>query len=465
MKKLRDIVLMAVLIHLVSMHGAMAQWEAIDLRFTPINSIKSIFSDPYAGDLIIVGTFSTIDSTQQFNCAARWDSEQVSTISGISNLSTGCMGQNIIDVTAYAGKIFFGGHFEYGLEESPYIHLAIWDSSGTWETPPPCRLNNNIRALTIVDSLLYAAVNTMGAGLNPTCFYTFDGAIWDSISIVLPSVGVGGTFNAGMIRYGDRYFVGGNFSNSEGYDFFEWLGGDEFIPAWPGQSGSGFITDMVVYQGELVVAGYFAEAWGNPGNCIAAFDGTFWRPLYNTTGPSSNISFPSISDLLVHDGILYAFGHFTHFDGEETNGAAWWDGQEWTGFGVPELFSITSATIHQDSLYVAGGISSNPGWTKPLAKYVGVLPSNVNTVVEDGRKHMFSISPNPSPGILKLSMEGIAPGPATLHLLDMQGRTVLEQRLPQGGTATLQLGHLPAGLYMGRVAAGQEVWRFKWVRE
>jgi hypothetical protein len=168
---------------------------------------------------------------------------------------------------------------------------------------------------------------------NVACFFTYDGTSWDSIPFPAGPTQAG-SFRAGLVRYDDRFFAAGNVPYPGGSDIFEWEGGSSFIPAWPGQSGQGYFSDMVIYNGELVVAGYFLEAWGNPGNCIAAYDGISWRPLYTAEGPENPTAFPAVWDLLVHDGILYATGYFSHMDGEAANHVAWWDGTQWHGLGA-----------------------------------------------------------------------------------------------------------------------------------
>ena len=423
-----------------------SQWQPLDLSFGNGNNVKHMFSDPYLGDLILTGVITEVNGVEPFASVLRWNGLELSGISGPANSDWINIWGNGLAGVAHKGKLFIGGAFTNGMEESYYPNLAIWDTAGTWDAVP--FLSGSVESISVIDSIVYAGVSTSSSDSAPTCFYTYDGTTWDSLSIEAISTGSGGFFKGGMIRYGDRYFCGGNFQGPDGSDIFEWLGADEFIPSWPGQSGPGFISDMVVYNGELVVAGTFTESFGNPGNCIAAYDGVDWHPLYNNNG-AERIGFsPGVLDLFVHEGILYAVGAFDLIDGQEANHVACWNGSEWHGLGSAEFQTVLCATMYKDTLYVGGTLNLDtfPSRRK-IAMYLGELPSVHNSVQQmDDNEISLTVHPNPSTGNLVLSGKEII---QKVQVMDLLGRTVYEVQPDILGLAvTMDLSFLAKQAYV-----------------
>jgi hypothetical protein len=411
--------------------------------------VKRIYSDPYSDDLMVTGTFWTVNDSTGFDGVFRWDGSSVTTVSGIPLGSWTPSYGNVMDCKAHGGRLYISGAFTNGLEGSPYPHLAIWDTAGYWAEQLEI-VHSTLERVSIVDSMMCVGVTLNGPD-NVACFFTYDGTSWDSIPFPAGPTQAG-SFRAGLVRYDDRFFAAGNVPYPGGSDIFEWEGGSSFIPAWPGQSGQGYFSDMVIYNGELVVAGYFLEAWGNPGNCIAAYDGISWRPLYTAEGPENPTAFPAVWDLLVHDGILYATGYFSHMDGEAANHVAWWDGTQWHGLGAEGMSGVQCAEIHNGELYVSGSLNLDTLQSKKrIGKYTGILPVGINTVVENEDMERLAIYPNPSTGPFTLTWQTTTAEAYSLTLYDTQGRAVHTrsgQATAGHNAVQLELSHLPPGLYL-----------------
>lgn len=70
----------------------------------------------------------------------------------------------------------------------------------------------------------------------------------------------------------------------------------------------------------------------------------------------------------------------------------------------------------------------------------------------------FSLYPNPSDGTFTVKMSGTSTKETTIQVCDIAGRTVHTQQMPAGtGTAVLQLGHLPKGVYTLRLQTGDDM--------
>ncbi|MEL6846426.1 MAG: T9SS type A sorting domain-containing protein, partial [Bacteroidota bacterium] len=75
----------------------------------------------------------------------------------------------------------------------------------------------------------------------------------------------------------------------------------------------------------------------------------------------------------------------------------------------------------------------------------------------------FSLYPNPVSGDFTLEVSGMRANDTRLHILDMNGRPILEQRLNAvDGRFQVSAGDLPAGTYLLRLTnvAGISVTRF-----
>jgi uncharacterized repeat protein (TIGR01451 family) len=116
------------------------------------------------------------------------------------------------------------------------------------------------------------------------------------------------------------------------------------------------VKALEVFDGKLIVAGFFDTAGGDSVNNIASWDGESWAPL--GAGLEGGIG---IESLLVYDGALVAGGTFTESGGEPVPRIARWDGGAWSavGGGVSEAeFSQTvrvDALAEYDGELVAGG--------------------------------------------------------------------------------------------------------------
>ncbi len=82
-----------------------------------------------------------------------------------------------------------------------------------------------------------------------------------------------------------------------------------------GSKGLPSACALTEYNGQLVAGGHFGTAGGMACNCIASWDGSYWRPL--GSGMSSKVD-----ALTVHNGELVAGGYFTTADGVACNGIA-----------------------------------------------------------------------------------------------------------------------------------------------
>lgn len=171
-----------------------------------------------------------------------------------------------------------------------------------------------------------------------------------------------------LIEYNGQLYAGGRFGSA---------GGDPLYPqevgyiarfdgtAWHpvGEGMNWTVTDMAVYNGELVVSGLFTEEdftgrGGYPANYIAKWNGVNWSPF--GSGMDGRVT-----ALAVHNGELYAGGLFENAGGVPARNIAKWNGQSWSpvgnGIGGQQVYTLAS---YNNELYAGGEfrtISGNAG--------------------------------------------------------------------------------------------------------
>ncbi len=80
------------------------------------------------------------------------------------------------------------------------------------------------------------------------------------------------------------------------------------------------------------------------------------------------------------------------------------------------------------------------------------LDPNVS-VQEQAATGGFRIYPNPSSGVVHLDLQNF--GPATIRVLDISGKLVMEKQSTDPSAVQLSLGHLPKGRYVVSVLDGK----------
>ncbi len=144
---------------------------------------------------------------------------------------------------------------------------------------------------------------------------------------------------------------------------------------------------------------------GDPGDGIAAWDGSSWLDVGGGLNGNNNTSTPTNPDAVVFNNRLYVVGDFTVAGGQPINNIAAWDGINWCGLGVlPNTFDnrVSRIGVHNGSLIIGGGFRSINGDStlKYIARYVGpdvYEPcGNTTSVEENLTQHDISLYPNPS---------------------------------------------------------------------
>ncbi|MBU8922421.1 MAG: hypothetical protein KOO63_11445 [Bacteroidales bacterium] len=123
----------------------------------------------------------------------------------------------------------------------------------------------------------------------------------------------------------------------------------------PWRMGKERISHMAVFQGDLVVAGNFANRYQtSPENGLFKYDG-FWQPFQ--LQPPGNPG--SISDVLVSGGVLYLAGRFKDPETGITENVLAFDGHQWHKLGLHHGWQyVTRLCEFEGMVIAAAGIRS-----------------------------------------------------------------------------------------------------------
>lgn len=228
-------------------------------------------------------------------------------------------------------------------------------------------------------------LETPGEFLGHVALY--DGHRWESLG-----EGVSDTVHA-IAEYEGDLIVGGSFLGAGGvqalhiarWDGAEW---------WPlGQGiGTGLdaptVHDLAVFQGELYAIGEFTSAGGAQAYSIARWNGSSWSPVGGglTLNPGQQ---GAGRVLYATPTLLYAGGQFKSAGGVAVRNLAAWDGTSWSdvGGGIDPNGRVASITEFEGDLYIGGTfnyVGSSPDFFHNIARWDGSTWDVVGGGLPDG---------------------------------------------------------------------------------
>jgi hypothetical protein len=107
----------------------------------------------------------------------------------------------------------------------------------------------------------------------------------------------------------------------------------------------------------LIAAGSFWSSGSTPVNLIARWDGVSWSPLGEGVG--QNLATDAISAMVVYNGDLIVAGDFTIAGPHTVDNIARWDGNAWHSMdggltGSDAFTGVRALAVHEGSLFVGG---------------------------------------------------------------------------------------------------------------
>lgn len=380
------------------------------------------------------------------NCIARWDGQNWDSLAGGG---LGCPGFRVFKMTIFQDRLFAYG----SLHNSAELELSSWDGSSWIKITTS---DGSIEELFIYGDTLYITgqFETIN-GINSPRIIKYDGANFHPVDPDIPfdhSI-------ASVEIYQDELYVGGSFSSEDStlHDLAKWTGSDwvnvgeaEFLGPFTG------ISDMVVYNGELVVAGLFTASEGAPGNSIGAWNGQSWRSFGTGLGGVTN---PKVEELEVHNGKLYAVGIFRTADNAAVRSIAVWDGSKWCGFEGDIEGSVASIAFYDNALVIAGSTLGNIGNGGTELNNIAFLeafdtkedscswPLGEQPIMNETR---ITLSPNPVYDHQTLTITKLESKDVEVQIMDMSGRVLdvlYRGEIRETLTLEVQCSSLDPGVY------------------
>ncbi len=266
----------------------------------------------------------------------------------------------VFGVLEFNGDLVIVGAFTQ-VGDVAAIGVALYDGS-SW-SPMGNGLGGIVRAVHIFDNELHIGGEfTLSGGTPGGGLAKWSGSAWETVG--------GGTdgevedmaiFNGELVVCGDFSEVGdGNFCGG----IASWSG-----TVWntlDGGTESGAIFNLTADSNYLYVTGYFEDIGVEYANNIARWNGSTWSAM--GSGLTDELGDPYEAEgayLHIYDGNVVVTGYFAHAGGQALSNLAVWDGGSWGTLGLnPDLFADGAHTIgdYAGQLYIYNGFSHLWNW-------------------------------------------------------------------------------------------------------
>ena len=443
--------LVFLLILVLSTYNLCAQtWVQMGTGLSDIGRV--FYADSISNKLFVGGNFSYVNGRFQKEIAA-WDG------TGWDTLFSGIGDGYINTILRFQNSIYVGGAFTY-LHSSPYHEMVngftrldgnSWDSlnTGFHNSGAPNQYYEYYNMLYCVGEF-----DSAGNCYSPN-IVTWDGA--NFAPVLLPNnIGFTNSVDAVVAFQNQLYFAGSFILN--GTTYFTLLKWDGINWNAADTNFNGYVTTMVVYNGELYIAG--SGLYNVPGNYIVKYDGT------NFSAVGAGVNF-TVFNLRVFGNKLYVVGGFDSAGAVAASGIAVWDGNNWSAFSNDTFNSgILDVAVFNNEIYVTGGFSFiNSDTIKHIARYNGWYlgmdePTNI--------KHIFNIYPNPTHEMVTLIFNSYDDEVVTIKMMDGAGRVVLQDtRAGSRGENQIQenIAGYSKGFYILELQRGDAVMQKKIIIE
>lgn len=372
-------------------------------------------------------------------------------------------------VVSYNNQIYLTGSFGR-IGNIPTNNFGVWDGQD-WSSGGIGIPDGYGAVFSIIDNQLYLAGTFDSAfGMSAHSLIKFDGQTWSDVYNIpkFSPVGNENYFNK-VVKYKNKLYVSGQFYSGFGandinaitvYNDSNWVKVGTGIP-----NPNDAISDMVIYKNELIVGGHFTKQTNalNPGNNIAAWDGTNWHSLGDASqGFGVNGINASVVRMIVHGDYLYVCGHFSEAGNQTATNIARWDGTNWcalaTGFASATTNeSVTSIALYGDTLFAVGDFTNYAGDT--TIRYAAKLSNpdswvtNCTTVgVNEYENLSNKITAFPNPTNNKIYFKGLIKN-TQIDIYNNLGQLQLTYTDPDNNG--IDISNLATGFYMYTIADKQ----------
>ena len=318
-------------------------------------------------------------------------------------------------------------------------------NNGNWVNK---QVRGGVNGILVHDSSIYCfgTFDSVGGSIAANKIARYDGTNWHNYP-PLDTVAGGGQVYCGAVYKGELY-VGGNFvgTGTSGTGMMDIAKLDSSTNQWVSVGGGmhdGFsnVRGMIVYQNKLIVSGGIIYSGGDPGNGIAAWDGTQWSDM----GLPFNGSTAVRGSMVEYNGELWVCGGLGGFMGGANEVSAKYDGTQWSTTGITFGTGFpTCYAVHNNDLYIGGVFTVVNG---VAANYICKVSTAVGLAVYPSANITLIVSPNPATTQCMVSANDIVDG--VLSIYDLTGRQLAQQKF--NTTETVDVSKFSNGIYIVEV--------------
>lgn len=419
---------------------------------------------PFDSILYLGGNLKTFDNVQ-VRSVAQWDGETAHPVGMFTPCNPYC------DPPSYLGRIdndlLYSNTFDLSLDGLHLKGLSRWDgaqwsSIGNFININPITSDTNTGYVIDVQSIngrLYASGffnNVDGESANSIAYLENDQ--WHGMDF--PTWFFGDPPSIHCIEYyDDKIWVGGNFESDsinggilEDLAYWDSTGWHSANIAPYNAGALSGIGDMIVYKGDLYVAGDFNAGTGYPGTMITRLRNGQWESV----GAALPHYIGRILRMEIINDELYVVGAFYYIgDGFPATCIAKWDGQRWCSFGTEFTHAVVAITEWNGDIYIGGGFTEIADFpVKYIAKWIGgdfvADCTEPLTSFDITSAKLFHLYPNPlSTNLFTAEYPDWPEESVSVSVVNSMGIPVLRQEVNMsGGKALITLPELlPPGYY------------------
>jgi hypothetical protein len=316
-----------------------AQWYALG-QGVPLGGITTLHGTPDA--LLVGGTFTSIGGVPA-TYVASWNGTQWSAMPGLTQTTTT---ESLVNAFAYHnGDIYLCGQVTIN---GAIARVARWTGS-SWQSLYAS--TSEVRTLLVFQSSLHAIGQGTSSSLSGVL--RWNGVTWiplpdtTGLNVLSTRGGMATIYNGKLVMVGS-YILPSNSASALRIALLEW-DGTQWSLVHKGIDGP--VHEIEAFGSDVYLAGSFNVAGGNPVRGVTRWDGANFHPVgYGLFGVNTNIDHYAVSDLHMHNGVLYACGSLTFVPGGNSisTGVAPWNGTQWQGPGssIPQpggqMWNMTS---------------------------------------------------------------------------------------------------------------------------
>ena len=346
------------LVCFVTSYNAISQshnWQSFPFKLN--GSPRFFFDDTLTNKLVIGGNFDKVDTVT--NNFFLWNGTNVSFIK-----SNQLMPWPPVCANRFYNKLYVGGF-------PSNCGIYLWNDTNLLP------LSNTRELISTFynyhDTLLIGGFFDSISGVKAGPIAYLNNNKWSSLYGIDTVIGLDiyNNFSSitSIVEYKDDLYAAGNIDNFGSLkEILRWHNGKwTDVGGGLGSSGDDWVHDMVVYKGELYVAGRFFRNGGAADNCIVRWDGVKWKPV------GGGVEGTEITDLQVFNNELWAVGKFWNAGGVPAQWIAKWNGYKWCGLGNTFDNAIGCMGVYNNELYIGGGFRTIDGDSSMayIAKWIG----------------------------------------------------------------------------------------------